>query len=113
GCPPFLINNTAIGLQPNPANSQYHWYANNVLIGSGVDFPGYTLPAANDSVMIKLVTVSANGCKPDSMSHEFFTYKLPSPSFTLSGNEGCGPLSILVNNTTADIDIHNYQWDFG
>lgn len=113
-CPPFQITPEAVGLHEYPAqNSQYTWYINGVFAGNGVLFPGYTIPLANDSVDIKLVATSSHGCQPDSMSHKFFTYKLPNPSFKVDKTDGCGPLSVLITNTTEDIGLYWYEWDFG
>ncbi|HRP44458.1 MAG TPA: PKD domain-containing protein, partial [Ginsengibacter sp.] len=113
-CPPFTITAAEIGLQEYPANnSEYRWYIDGSYIGSGLVFPGFTLAAPNDSVTIKLVTNSLFGCKQDSMSYKFFTYKLPNPNFTLDKNDDCGPLSVLITNTTEDIGLYNYYWDFG
>lgn len=113
-CPPFVIDNAAIGLQTYPGNNnQYQWFANNVSIGSGINFPGYTIANENDSVTIKLKTTSLFGCKNDSISHKFYTPFLPHPSFTASTVDGCGPLDVLLTNTTANISLFSYQWDFG
>lgn len=113
-CPPFNITPAIIGLQTFPLNNgTYNWYANGVLIGTGTTFPGYTIVNANDSIKIKLETISLFGCKTDSMSQMFFTYKIPTPSFTKSDVGGCGPMSISFTNTTADINLYTYLWDFG
>jgi len=113
-CPPFNITPAIISLTQYPThNSQYSWYIDNVFAGNGTTFPGYMIVAANDSIEVKLVTTSLYGCKADSLKHLFKTYKLPNPSFTLDRNDGCGPLSVLISNTTEDIDQYNYEWDFG
>lgn len=113
-CFPFEITNSIIGLQLFPANnSNYEWYANGIFIGSGESFPGDTIVNDNDSVTIKLKAISLFGCKNDSMSRKFYTYKSPQPSFTISDSVGCGPFSVQIQNTTADISLFNYIWDFG
>ena len=112
-CPPFTISTKDINLKKYPSNnSEYRWYADGVYIGSGTDFPGYTLSEENEEVVIKLKTVSLFGCKADSISHTFSTPKLPRPAFTLSVSEGCGPLAVTVLNTTPDMDLYSYQWFF-
>src|SRR5690606_23595484 len=103
GCIPFQITPAIINLQPSAANSQYAWYVNNVFIGNGSSFPGHTMSQADDTITIKLVAISAFGCKNDSMSHEFHTYKVPQPSFNQSDTLGCGPLQVTFNNTTPEI----------
>lgn len=113
-CAPFQLTATVIGLQLFPANnSNYLWYANNVLIGNGPVFPGYTINNQNDSVYIKLVAVSAFGCKNDSSTRKFKTYKVPVPSFTQSLAGGCGPVTVTFTNTTPDIADYTYNWNFG
>lgn len=114
GCPPFVLDNQAIGLQTFPdKNGDYNWYADGIFIGSGINFPGYTITNANDSVVIKLVTTALYGCKSDSMEVKFHTYKVPQPQFTMSTNNGCGPLEVTFTNQTPDIDLYQYQWTFG
>ncbi|MFC4263332.1 PKD domain-containing protein [Ferruginibacter yonginensis] len=113
-CPPFIITPAVIGLQTYPLNnSTYQWYANNIFIGSGATFPGYTISNPNDSVKIKLVALSLFGCKNDSITKTFYTYDLPQGGFTLSQNVGCGPLTVQFTNTTANINSFTYLWDFG
>lgn len=113
-CAPYIIGTADIGLQTFPANnSQYNWYADNVFIGAGSIFPGFTISQPDDSVTIKLVAISAFGCKNDSSQAKFYTFKIPSPSFDLSDSVGCGPLTVVFTNTTPDISQYNYYWDFG
>ena len=113
GCIPFQLTPALINLQSFPAqNSQYVWYVNNVFLGNGT-FPGYTMTAEDDTITVKLVAVSRYGCLNDSISHRFYTYKLPHPSYTVSDTVGCGPLTIQLNNTTPDISLFHYQWNFG
>ena len=113
-CAPFAINSTDVGLQQFPANNAlYQWYANGILIGTGTVFPGYTIASIDDSVTIKLKTLSLFGCKADSMSRQFYTFKVPAPSFTVSDTVGCGPLSVSFINTTPEINLYNYNWNFG
>jgi len=113
GCIPFVITPAIVNLQASNANSQYLWYADNVLIGSGATFPGFTMTQPDDTVTIKLVAISAFGCLSDSISREFHTYKVPLPSFTLSDTVGCGPLTVSFNNTTPEQSFFTYYWTFG
>jgi PKD repeat protein len=113
-CAPFVLNPSIVVLQTFPLqNSSYDWYANNVFIGSGATFPGYTLVPAGSSVVIKLVANSPTGCKKDSMEHSFYTFVKPVPSFTVSDTVGCGPLTVLLNNTTPNTGNFIYQWSIG
>jgi large repetitive protein len=114
GCAPFAITPSIINLSTFPAqNGDYVWYADNNFIGNGSTFPGYTISLDGDSVVIKLIAVSAFGCKNDSMSYKFYTYRVPRPSFTLSDTVGCGPLSVLITNTTPDAGQFSFEWDLG
>lgn len=110
-CAPFAvqIQNTS------PANRhlRYDWYADNNFIGSGQAFPGYTIPGPGQSVTIKLVAISAFGCKNDSLSHVFATRPTADPSFTAGDTVGCGPLTVYFTNTTASLNAFAYFWDFG
>ena len=113
-CPPFSITSADIGLQTYPANNGvYEWYVNGTFIGSGTSFPGYTILNEDEMVTVTLKAISLFGCKPDSMSRNFYTYKLPHPSFTMSDTVGCGPLSVTFNNTSTNLALFNYAWNFG
>jgi gliding motility-associated-like protein len=114
GCAPWQLTPASINLQTFPAqNGQYAWYVDNAFIGNGPVFPGYTMAQENDTITVKLVAISSFGCLSDSVSHTFYTFKLPHPAFTLSDTVGCGPLTVQLNNTTPDLSLYNYQWNFG
>lgn len=113
GCAPFVLTPAMMNLQLFPArNGDYLWYADDVFIGSGSTFPGYTITQTDDTVVIKVKAVSLYGCLDDSASHQFITQKLPQPSFTLSDTVSCGPLTLQIQNTTPDAASFTYLWDF-
>lgn len=114
GCAPFKLdaNNIAATLYPD-RNSTYTWFANNVQIGVGPTFPGYTIANGNESVTIKLVVTSSLGCTSDEKSEIFSTFPVVTPAFTQSVTEGCGPLSVTFTNTTSPLNSATYAWDFG
>jgi len=114
GCAPFILdaNNIAATLYPD-RNSIYTWFANNVQIGVGSTFPGYTIMNGNESVTIKLVVTSSLGCNTDEKSEVFSALPVITPSFTTSVNEGCGPLNVTFTNTTNPLNAATYAWDFG
>lgn len=113
GCVPYNLTAARINLQTFPQqNSQYLWYVNNTFLGSG-NFPGFVMNNGGDTITIKLVAVSAFGCKNDSISRKFITFKVPNPSFTISDTVGCGPLLVSFGNTTPDRNSYSYRWDFG
>jgi PKD repeat protein len=109
-CAPFILSIT--NTSPSNTNGTYNWYANNNFIGTGTSFPGYAILNSSNSVTIKLVAISAYGCKSDSTQHTFYTLPTPAPSFTVSDTVGCGPLTVTFNNTTPMADTFRYQWDF-
>lgn len=113
-CAPFAITPSVINLTTYPdRNSIYRWYAGNNLIGTGETFPGYRINLPDDSVTIKLVTISRFGCVNDSVSVKFKTISNPTPSFTLSDTVGCGPLNITVTNTTPRMERYSFAWILG
>ncbi|MEH3113152.1 PKD domain-containing protein [Pedobacter terrae] len=114
GCAPFKLdaNNIAATLHPD-RNNTYTWFANNVQIGVGPTFPGYTITNGNETVTIKLVVTSSLGCNSDEKSEVFSTFPIVTPGFTQSVTEGCGPLSVTFTNTTNPLNGASYVWDFG
>ncbi|TCC93372.1 PKD domain-containing protein [Pedobacter frigiditerrae] len=111
GCNPYLIDDNNIKAIPYPAqNATYTWYANGVIIGTGLTFPGYTIATDNASVVIRLVTTSSLGCLSDEMSHTFTTRPNVTASYTQSTAQGCGPLSVTFTNTTAITAGFTFEW---
>ncbi|MEI6949684.1 PKD domain-containing protein [Paraflavisolibacter sp. H34] len=114
GCAPFVLDGSVIRLQPSAdPNTRYEWFADGNPIGSGTAFPGHTLIAPGASVLIGLKATSAFGCKDDQFEHRFFTYAQQQPAFTLDQDAGCGPLTVVLSNTTPQRDQFTYRWDFG
>ncbi len=111
GCNPYLIDDNNIKAIPYPAqNATYTWYANGVIIGTGITFPGYTIATGNSSVVIRLVTTSSLGCLSDEMSHTFTTRPNVAASYTQSTAQGCGPLAVTFTNTTAITAGFTFEW---
>jgi len=113
GCAPFILdaNNIAATLYPD-RNNIYTWFANNIQIGTGPTFPGYTILNGNESVTIKLVVTSSLGCNTDEKSEVFSTLPVITPSFTASATDGCGPLNVTFTNTTTPLAGATYKWNF-
>jgi len=121
-CWPYslVITNNSL-LSPgniNIPNGSYNWYTidnigTETFIGAGSLFPGYTIPGPSDSIKIKMVAISAFGCKNDSLTHTFFTKPKPTAAFTMSNRDSCGPLTISFVNQTNIIDTFRYLWNFG
>ena len=113
-CTPFVINTSNIKAIPYPdRNATYTWYADNVQIGTGITFPGYTISTANVTVTIKLVATSSLGCTQDEFSHVFSTNQSIAASFTQSINSGCSPLVVNFVNTSTSLANVTFKWDFG
>lgn len=114
GCSPFVLTAQNISVQHIAAkNSTYNWYVNNQLIGTGINFPGYTLIGNGVSANLKVVAISRFGCLPDSASATVSTVANPLPTFTLSDTVGCGPLTVTITNTTPNANTFTYLWNFG
>ena len=114
GCSPFIIDNSIITATAySDRNGTYTWYANNIVIGQGIIFPGDTIINDNESVIIKLKVLSQYGCVADSMEHIFFTAEKPAPSFNVSDSANCGPLTVNFENTTPGSSNFNFSWNFG
>jgi PKD repeat protein len=114
-CAPVNLN-TVVNPTPFPLqNSTYNWYADDVLIGTNTTgaFPSFVMSAPGDTIVIKLVALSAAGCKADSMSQTFITRPAVQADYTKSVIEGCGPLTVNFFNTTAFYNAAQYSWDFG
>lgn len=114
-CPPFIIDSSIIKTdKQSGATATYQWFANNKLIGTGIYFPGYTITNSNDSVMIRLVTLSNTGCKDDTARHWFYSKLAASPPvISVNTAVGCGPLTVAFTNLTANKGSFTYKWNFG
>ncbi|MHA4894209.1 PKD domain-containing protein [Pedobacter sp. PWIIR3] len=118
-CAPFAIDAFNIKTIAYPdRNATYTWYAKvgngaDVLIGTGVNFPGYTIPTEDTFVAIKLVVTSSRGCNIDQTVHTFNTLKNVHASYTQDKVSGCGPLLVNFTNTSNITAGVNFKWDFG
>lgn len=114
-CAPVNLD-TVIKLIPFPqGNSLYRWYANGNAIGSNTTgaFPAYPMSGMAQTVVIKLVTTSAHGCKPDSMDMTFYTVPGVTANFTKNQAKGCGPLPVTFTNTSSQLSGIQFFWNFG
>jgi PKD repeat protein len=115
-CAPFnLANAITVSILPDSVGT-YKWYADGVLFGSnntGI-FPAYTITNPGDTQMIKLVTLSQFGCKPDSTQQQFITVRTAIANFTKDTAGGCGPLNVTFTNTSNIINSGiQFFWNFG
>ena len=114
-CAPFdLAKSIIVTPYPN-RNSLYQWLVNDVVIGSNTTgiFPGYTINNSGETVIIKLITTSLYGCKPDTMQQQFITAKGVNAKFAKDTSSGCGPLPVKFTNTSSAINGVSFLWDFG
>ena len=116
GCSPYDLS-TVINVTTYPdRNGQYKWFADNVLFGSNSSgiFPGYIIPTSDDTVVIKLVTLSQYGCQPDTTAVQFITVTTSFAKFTKDTAGGCGPITVSFNNTSSLINNNiQFFWNFG
>jgi PKD repeat protein len=113
-CTPFVIDANNIRAIAYPdRNASYTWFANNVQIGTGLTFPGYTIATSDQSVTIKLVTAPSQGCQPSEFEHVFSTNQSVAASFTQSATQGCSPLVVNFVNTSTSLTNATFRWDFG
>lgn len=112
-CAPFDLKQVITTVPYDDRNSSYEWYADGNSIGTGVVFPGYTIPGDGESVKITLITKSKFGCSSDTLSRSFSTVKDVIASFTKDQSRGCGPLAVTFTNTSAPLNGGTYFWDFG
>jgi len=118
-CWPFVLNSVIQNNSPITADSSYEWYVDDVLIGTGYNFPGYTIQPSDTFVDIKMVAYSLYGCKNDSTTHRFYTKNEPHPDFAVTySNPPCGPLVVQFQNLTMTHTPNpfapfNYSWNFG
>jgi PKD repeat protein len=110
-----LANAITVSVLPDSVGT-YQWYADGVLFGSNVTgiFPAYSITNPGDTVIIKLVTLSQFGCKPDSMQQQFITLRTAIARFTKDTAGGCGPLNVAFTNTSNIINNNiQFFWNFG
>ncbi|UEG55079.1 PKD domain-containing protein [Mucilaginibacter daejeonensis] len=114
GCYPFVLTPQNIKAAPYPdVNDQYTWYANGQVIGTGIDFPGYTIATDGATVEIRLIVTSKFGCESAVFSHNFTTTKQVTASFTQSATQNCGTVAVNFTNTSTPLTAGTYLWDFG
>ncbi|HMO61074.1 MAG TPA: PKD domain-containing protein [Ferruginibacter sp.] len=115
GCTPFDLG-TVIQVNTYPdRNGQYQWFANGVSVGTNPAgfFPGYIMPNSSDTVIVQLKTLSQYGCKADSVTQQFITFKTAVAQFTKGNAKGCGPLVVPFTNTSNLLNGIEFFWDFG
>jgi PKD repeat protein len=113
GCIPYVLDAKNIKAATSPGNNTYAWYADDVFIGSGITFPGYTITQDDKKVVIKLIVTSKFGCPDASFTHTFTSIKEVTAGFSQNQTKGCGPLTVSFTNTSTPLNAATYTWNFG
>ncbi|TDG37374.1 PKD domain-containing protein [Pedobacter changchengzhani] len=113
-CSPFILTPSNIIAIPYPdRNNTYTWYADNIPIGTGEIFPGYTITNENHTVAIKLVVTSSLNCRSDEYTQTFSTFSTIIASFSQSAINICSTERITFTNTSTSLTAGTFLWDFG
>jgi PKD repeat protein len=118
-CAPFAIDAFNIKAVPyNDRNDTYTWYLQSgtnpeVLLGTGINFPGYIIDKDNTTVRIRLVVTSSLGCSSDETVYTFSTPTNIRAAYTQNKTAGCGPLQVTFKNTSNITDGVSFRWNFG
>jgi PKD repeat protein len=114
-CAPVNLDSVIKTIPFPQGNGLYTWYANDVQIASNTTgiFPNYPITGQAQTIVIKLVATSAQGCKPDSMNMTFHTVPGVTAAFTKDKEKGCGPLTVNFTNTSSHLNGIQFFWNFG
>jgi PKD repeat protein len=118
-CAPFAIDAFNIKAVPYAdRNDTFTWYVQSgndaeVLLGTGINFPGYIISTDNTSVKIRLVVTSSLGCSASETVHTFSTFSNVRAAFSQNKVLGCGPLQVTFKNTSNILTGAKFKWDFG
>ncbi|SDK30302.1 PKD domain-containing protein [Pedobacter sp. ok626] len=113
-CAPFDITALNVVAENHPIeNATYTWFAGSTQIGTGVTFPGYTIPNSGDNIIIKLVVTPKVGCHPAEFAWTFSTNQAVPASFTLSPTTICGPNDVAFTNTSPQGAGAIFRWKVG
>lgn len=118
-CAPFAVDAFNIKAVPySDRNAIYTWYvqsgtAPEVLLGTGINFPGYIISTDKTIVKVRLVVTSSLNCSIDETIHTFQTFENVKAVFTQNKTAGCGPLLVTFSNTSNIKNGVTFKWDFG
>ncbi len=114
-CAPFLIDSSVVSATAfTAANQQYYWQllnTNGTLLSqdTGLSNLNYTITAAADSVVLRLIASSPFGCKSDTATQLMFTIPNPVASFTPVPDSGCSPLQVnILDSASPGANRHWY-----
>jgi len=112
-CEPFKLDSNLIKNNLSSNNKHYTWLLNDSVISNQNYFPAISLGSSYNNVTIKLIASSMYNCKADTAQQNITVLHKAKTNFTLSDTLGCGPLTVHINNITANITGYNYIWNFG
>ncbi len=103
----LTVNPTTGGISPYT----YNWYDG----GGNPVGNGLVVTVTPTSSTETYSCVINDNCTTPSVTVYYTIYwsPLPTPSFNVSDNFGCYPITITVNNTTPPGDVNTVQWDWG
>ena len=114
-CAPFLLDSNAVKAVSYPPNGSYLWRildldsnliaSNNFSGQSGIN---YTISNDGDSVLVQLIVSNPFGCRNDTLTQLFYTIEDPVANFATLPQNGCSPLTVLLNDSSsAGV---NHEW---
>jgi len=106
-CAPFSFSaiNTSAGAQ------SYQWNVNGNNTSTQFE-PNFNLPDAGEYT-IQLIATNSYGCSDSASLSGIESYLVPVANFSVSGTEGCTPLSVTFNNSSYQTQSPSYLWTFG
>jgi PKD repeat protein len=106
-CAPFSFSasNTSTGAQT------YQWNINGNATSTQFE-PNFNLPDAGEYT-IQLIATNSYGCSDSVSLSGVESYLVPIANFSVSGTEGCTPLSVTFNNSSYQTQSPSYLWTFG
>ncbi len=117
GCIPFdLVAKANIVAEAHPdRNAIYTWFAidgnTKTQIGTGINFPPYTIDRDNANITIRLEVTSSIGCDADFFETVFQTRQNVIPDFIPSATRGCGiPLTVNFKNSSNALTGVTFEW---
>lgn len=107
GCAPHAVNftNTSTGA------TSYQWDFGQQGASTATD-PSFVFSNPG-TYTVSMVATTAFGCSDTTVFDGIRAHLVPVAAFTLSGTEGCTPLSVTFSNDSWQLENPQYTWDFG
>ena len=107
GCAPFNFKFTNTSFLAD----SFKWLVGNTQTSTLTNKPDTIISQSGQVFRVKLVALNQYNCKPDTAIKTIYTFSNPTPSFIMSNDSGCGPLSVHLTNTTPN--GIGYLWKLG